>query len=143
MERFSNRVAAETLVPSEDFRRRWRNGSVSVETNLTYLASAYKVSRMVILRQAYDLDLLEAAEYQEQYGRLAASARGSEPAADSGGNFYYTLMARNGTHFSSAVLSSVADGSLLYREAAHLLNVQVSTLPAIAGHLFGERVILG
>ena len=143
VERFSNRVAAETLVPSEDFRRRWRNGSVSVETNLTYLASAYKVSRMVVLRQAYDLDLLDAGEYQEQYGRLAASARGSEPAAESGGNFYYTLIARNGTQFSSAVLSSVAEGSLLYREAAHLLNVQVSTLPAIAGHLFGERVILG
>ena len=143
VERFSNRVAAETLVPSDDFRRRWRNGSVGVETNLAFLAPAYKVSPMVILRQAYDLELVGVEEYEREYDRLAASARGSEPAAESGGNFYYTLIARNGMHFSSAVLSSVAEGSLLYREAAHLLNVQVKTLPKVAEHMFGDRVVLG
>ena len=143
VERFSNRVAAETLVPSEDFRRRWQNGSVGVERNLASLAPAYKVSRMVILRQAYDLDLVDAEEYQHQYGKLIASARGSEPTAEPGGDFYHTLVARNGMHFTSAVLSSVAEGSLLYREAAHLLNVQVQTLSQLADHILGGRVTLG
>ena len=142
VEQFSNRVAAETLVPSEDFRRRWQNG-LSVERNLASLSPIYKVSRMVILRQAYDLDLVDAEEYQHQYGRLVASARGSEPTAEPGGNFYYTLIARNGAKFTSAVLSSVAEGSLLYREAAHLLSVQVQTLSAVADHLFHGRITLG
>ena len=142
VEQFSNRVAAETLVPSEDFRRRWQNG-LSVERNLASLSPIYKVSRMVILRQAYDLDLVDAEEYQLQYGRLVASARGSEPTAEPGGNFYYTLIARNGAKFTSAVLSSVAEGSLLYREAAHLLSVQVQTLSAVADHLFHDRITLG
>ena len=143
VEQFSNRVAAETLVPSDDFERRWQDGGVSVERNLALLSPIFRVSRMVILRQAYDLDLVDTEEYQRQYGRLVASARGSEPAADSGGNFYYTLMARNGAKFTSAVLSSVAEGSLLYREAAHLLGVQVQTLSAVAGHLFHNRVTIG
>ena len=143
VEQFSNRVAAETLVPSEDFRRRWQNGGVGVEKNLASLSPIYKVSRMVILRQAYDLDLVNMEEYRHQYGRLVASAHGSEPTAELGGNFYYTLIARNGAKFTSAVLSSVAEGSLLHREAAHLLSVQVQTLPAVADHLFHGRITLG
>ena len=142
VERFSNRVAAETLVPSSDFWDRWGNGTVAVEQNLAGLASIYKVSRMVILRQAYDLDLVDAEEYQHQYGKLITSARGPELPAESGGNFHHTLIARNGERFTSAVVSSVAEGSLLYREAAHLLNVQVQTLPAVADHIFGGRVTL-
>ena len=92
---------------------------------------------MVVLRQAYDLDLIPAEVYWEGYRQSVERAINAGTTAAPGGNFYNTLTARNGTWFTSAVVSSVADGSLLHREAADLLNVHPKTLPGIAEHLFG------
>ena len=142
VERFCNRVAAEMLVPAQDFRHRWDELGSTSEANLRFLARYYRVSGMVVLRQAYDLDLISAEMYWEGYRQSVARAVNSDTATTSGGNFYYTLTARNGTWFTSAVISSVADGSLLYREAADLLNVHPKTLPGIAGHLFGGTLSL-
>jgi len=44
------------------------------------------------------------------------------------GDFYNTFNTRNGLKFPSAILEALVDGSMLYREAANLLNVNVSTL---------------
>ena len=142
VERFCNRVAAETLVPAQDFQHRWDQAGDTAEVSLRFLARHYRVSSMVVLRQAYELDLISAEVYWEGYRQSVAWAVSADTAAASGGNFYYTLTARNGTWFTSAVISSVADGSLLYREAADLLNVHPKTLPGIAGHLFGGTLSL-
>ena len=137
LEQFCNRVAAETLVPGGDFRSRWGNGSSSLEAKIKSLTSHYKVSAMVVLRQAYDHDFLPVAAYRDIYGQLVEQASGIEPAGESGGNFHYTLMARNGASFTEAVILGAAGGTLLSSQAADLLGVKVKTLPAIARHLFG------
>ena len=137
LERFCNRVAAETLVPGEDFRSRWGNGSSSLEAKIKSLTIHYKVSAMVVLRQAHDHDFLPVAAYRDIYGQLVEQASGIEPAGESGGNFHHTLMARNGASFTEAVVLSAAGGTLLSSQAADLLGVKVKTLPAIAKHLFG------
>ena len=142
VERFCNRVAAETLVPAQDFQHRWDQGGDTSEASLRFLARHYRVSSMVVLRQAYDLDLIPAEMYWKGYRQSVAQATNADTVAAPGGNFYYTLTARNGTWFTSAVISSVADGSLLYREAADLLNVHPKTLPGIAEHLFGGTLPL-
>ena len=143
VEQFCNRVAAETLVPGEDFRDRWVPDSSTLEADLKNLGSHYKVSPMVILRQAHDHDFLPIATYRESYRRLVERAGQVAPTGESGGNFHYTLMARNGTAFMDAVISSAAEGTLLSREAADMLGVKVKTLPAIAEHLFGGPLNLG
>ena len=137
LERFCNRVAAETLVPGEDFRSRWDNGSSSLEAKIKSLTIHYKVSAMVVLRQAHDHDFLPVAAYRDIYGQLVEQAGRMEPAGESGGNFHYTLMARNGASFTEAVVLSAAGGTLLSSQAADLLGVKVKTLPTIARHLFG------
>ena len=137
LERFCNRVAAETLVPGEDFRSRWDNGSSSLEAKIKSLTTHYKVSAMVVLRQAHDHDFLPVAAYRDIYGQLVEQAGKMEPAGEPGGNFHYTLMARNGASFTEAVVLSAAGGTLLSSQAADLLGVKVKTLPAIAKHLFG------
>ena len=137
VERFCNRVAAETLVPAQDFQRRWDQVGDTSEASLRFLTRHYQVSSMVVLRQAYDLDLIPAEVYWEGYRQSVERAINAGTTAAPGGNFYNTLTARNGTWFTSAVVSSVADGSLLHREAADLLNVHPKTLPGIAEHLFG------
>ncbi len=143
LEQFCNRVAAETLVPGEDFRSQWARNSPALETNLKDLSSHYKVSVMVILRQAHDLDFVPIATYRESYNRLVEQAGKVEPAGEAGGNFHYTLAARNGTTFTEAVISSAAEGTLMSSEAADMLGVKVKTLPAIARHLFGSPLNFG
>lgn len=142
VERVSNRVAAETLVPSDDFVTRWQNGSTPIETNLRSLTSHYRVSGIVILRQAYDLELIPPEDYWVQYDRIVSRMRDATPTGESGGNFYLTLLARNSNTLVRAVISSVAEGNLLFNEAASLLNVRVSTLRGISEHLFGSRLSL-
>lgn len=143
VERFCNRVAAETLVPSGDFLSRWISGDTSLEDNLKRLRIHYKVSAMVILRQALDNKLIAASEYQKRYAHLVEQAEAAEAhrkathedAGKSGGNFYRTLIARNGRTFTEAVITSAAQGTTLSSEAAHMLGVKVKTLSGIAEHL--------
>ena len=142
VEQFCNRVAAETLVPGEDIRSKWSSDSPDLTRGLRNLSIHYKVSPMVILRQAYDHDMLPTVTYQESYERLVEQAGHAEPTGESGGNFHYTLTARNGTAFSEAVISSAVEGTLLSSEAADMLGVKVKTLPTIAEHLFGSPLTL-
>ena len=142
VERFCNRIAAETLVPSRDFQRRWDQWGDTTESSLQVLTRHYRVSSMVVLRQAYDLGLIPTRMYWESYRQSVESAAKQGASDTTGGNFYHTLTARNGAWFTSAVVSSVAEGSLLYREAANLLNVHPKTLPGIAEHLFGNSLSL-
>ena len=144
VERFCNRVAAETLVQSEDFLSRWRTGNVPPEDNITRLRKHYKVSDMVILRQALDNGLIDLPEYQRRYAGLPRQAgTAGDSRKDAGGNFYRTLVSRNGRALTEAIIHSTARGTTLSSEAAGLLGVKVGSLPGIAEHLTGSRLGLG
>ena len=142
IEQFCNRVAAETLVPGDDFKSRWAAGSANIQSELRELSRYYRVSSMVILRQAKDHDFLSVSTYREHYDLLVDQASQAAPASESGGNFRYTLTARNGTAFTEAVISSAAEGTLFSSEAADMLGVKIKTLPGIAQHLFGSPLTL-
>lgn len=143
VETFCNRVAAETLVPGEDFRSRWKADRANLEDNLRPLVRHYKVSAMVVLRQAHDYEFISTELYWQGYRQLLERGKSAEGSSESGGNFRYTLTARNGVEFTQAVISSAAEGALLSRDAADMLGVKVKTLPAIASHLFGNALNLG
>ena len=141
VERFCNRVAAETLVPSEDFLSRWRSDNTPRGTKLESLRRHYKVSMMVVLRQALDSNLITVSEYRKRYANLVAQAKTAdaarEAAEDQGGNFYRTLISRNGRTFTEAVVSSAAQGTTLSSEAAHLLDVKVRSLSGMVERIAG------
>ena len=142
VEQFCNRVAAETLVPGEDFASKWDPDSPDLESKLKTLSRYYRVSPMVILRQARDLDYLPVSTYRENYDRIVEQASQAASAGESGGNFHYTLMARNGIAFTEAVISRAAQGAMFSSEAADMLGVKVKTLPGIAQQLFGSQLNL-
>ena len=62
---------------------------------------------------------------------------------DSGGDFYATLFTRNSHTFARAVITAAAEGQLLHRDAAHLLNVKVRALDAVSERLLGGRILGG
>ncbi|MCH8994001.1 MAG: ImmA/IrrE family metallo-endopeptidase [Chloroflexi bacterium] len=135
-ERLCNRVAAEILVPREDFLLKW-DGNGTVEANFQTLSARYRVSQLVVLRQSFDLELLTREVYWNHFDRLIGQ-KGS--AKGEGGSFYATLFARNSNTLTTALITAVAEGTVLHRDAARLLNVKVKTLDGIAERLLGSRL---
>ncbi len=139
-ERFCDAVAAETLVPSEDFHGRWTTLGGEITARVHNLARRYRVSSLVVLRKAYDLNLMESAEYWHLHAQIRSEAAAHTSKGETGGNFQYTLLARTGAQLTQAVISSASRGDLLVRDAADMLGVSVKTLSSIAEHNFGSSL---
>ncbi len=131
VERFCNAVAVEVLVPEKRFLSMW-NERDGIDDNLARLATYFRVSTFVVLRRAFESDLISEKEYATRLRRqMRHRARETE-----GGNFYLTLRARNGNPLTDAVVGEALEGRMLLRDAARLLNVKVSLLERVS-----ERMI--
>lgn len=123
IERWCNLVAAEVLVPLEDFCHVLRPGE-SLRAALDRLARHFKVSTLVILRRMHEAGKLDRErfwrEYDEELKRLQQFTRRGED----GGNFYHTLCMRVSSRFAQAVVISALEGHTLFREAYWLLGIR-------------------
>ena len=136
-ERFCNRVAAELLVPSEEFRRRWRDirrATNTITDGIEQAARYFRVSSFVILRCLLDANFISPDDFHFFYdGYQVKFANQKSPPKKNGGDFFLTLQARLGAQFLSALVSSTLGGETPYREAFDLLGVSsVETIRDIA-----------
>jgi Zn-dependent peptidase ImmA (M78 family) len=119
VERWCNRVAAELLVPTVEFRAVY-SPDRRVGDEKDRLARHFKVSTLVILRRIHDVGGLTweqlAHEYSKELERLQAIPQGS------GGNFYLTQAARASKRFARALVISTLEGQTLYRDAFRMLG---------------------
>ncbi len=132
-EQFCNKVAAEILVPASEASQLW-NSQLSDKVNLRALARTFKVSSLVVLRRALDLNKIGYetffqlyAEQRKDFEEAQARKKPSE-----GGDFYATLGVHNSKLLTRTIVASALQGRTLYRDAARLLNVQVPTIFGIA-----------
>lgn len=131
LERFCNQVAAEVLIPAEDFQSIWQS-DLSLEENLQQYRH-YKVSDLVLLIRARQLRKISSTEFQQAYATRISWYKNRK--RSSGGNFKNTLPARNSKLLTSALIAATLEGQTLYRDAARMLNVKVETLKKVADHL--------
>jgi Zn-dependent peptidase ImmA (M78 family)/DNA-binding XRE family transcriptional regulator len=137
IEEFCNRVAAELLVPRKQLILEW-NKRQTLDENVQKLTARFRVSSLVILRRAFDLDQIGwdtfFAYYQEEV--KAAFDRTRLLNRQGGGDFYATLLTRHSALLTQAVVAAAFQGRLLYREAASLLALKkIKTLDGIAKEL--------
>ena len=138
IERHCNSIAAEALVPSNDFVARWNN-HISIDNNIDSLVRHYRVSAFVILRRALDHDKVEHNTYLSKLKELSATHKA--PSSDGGGNFYTNVVTRNSPTFTSTLITATAEGRVPYREAASLLSiVHLTTLQKVEAHLLQSGV---
>lgn len=126
VERWSNRVAAELLVPLEIMRAEY-DPHAELATEVGRLARRFKVSTLVVLRRIHDAGGLTDEELSDAYdaelARLRALPRGS------GGDFYLTQAARLSRRFARALVVSTLEGQTLHRDAFRMLGFsKVQTL---------------
>lgn len=125
VDQLCDHVAAEVLVPSDDFEIRW-NSFDSTNDNLEHLASHYRVSAFVILRRAYELDKINVDIFRDKYEELLTKTK--KKLSSDGGDFHKLLMSRNSSTFTTTLLVNVAEGKVSPTEAAKLLNLRVASL---------------
>ncbi len=137
IELWCNQVAAELLVPLDDFRDEY-NKNTDLNVELSRLAKRYKVSTLVILRRIHDAGGLNARQfwtaYQKEVERLQALPGGS------GGNFYRTLGSRVGKRFARALVVSTLEGRSSYTEAFRLLGFKKMSTFNDLGHSLGVLI---
>jgi Zn-dependent peptidase ImmA (M78 family) len=126
-EAFANEVAAEVLVPSAEFEAFW-DGGVEVADALDQASGHFRISRYVIAIRAFESGFID----RDQLDALIEEYESGVRRGSSGGDFYRTLIARNGKSFTSGVIEAVGRQGLLLRDAAGLLDAKPSHLPKVA-----------
>jgi len=115
-----NAVAAEFLVPAEEFRALWQQDLQRWEENLPALEARFHVSTWALARRALTLHFIS----DDQYGRYIAEQKSlhKQRTGGSGPTYYQTKKAQISRPFSRAVVSEALSGQLLLREAGELLG---------------------
>jgi len=134
-ERWCNRVAAEVLVPSDDFPNTADDLSAS---SLEALAQQYGVSTLVILHRYYELGLMEWEPFRSRY--VEEEARIGEflkrPADKKGGDHYNNQYRRLSPTFARAVIAATLEGETSFTDAYDLLDTRKhSTFVTLAARL--------
>lgn len=132
VEVFCNAVAGEFLAPHDVFTPLWKASTASLLERVAELAQRFHVSRLVIMRRAFDLGLVDHATYLQHYQAELAAFR-NKPGGR--GNFYRNASVKNSKRFARAVLAEALSGRLLLRDAGRLLGVQPGKLKVLAGEL--------
>lgn len=133
IEKFCNEVAAELLVPQNEFYSQWKS-DMDINTNCQNLAKNFHVSSVVILKRAYDLSYIDFSVYKEYYNKFQSEWEEFRLNRDNnGGNYYNTMGVKESKLFSHAIISATLEGKLLFRDAAQLLNIKkISTFKKYA-----------
>lgn len=115
-----NAVAAEFLVPAEEFQHLWQPELKPWERNLAPLEAHFHVSTWVLARRALTLNFISSKQYRhyiaEQIERYKNQERTGAP------GYYRTKKAQISQPFSKAVVGEALSGQLLLREAGRLLG---------------------
>ncbi len=118
-----NKVAAEFLVPEQEFYEVWSHKP----NNFKYASRHFKVSEIVIARRALDSDKLSRQKFFDFYEKYSNREFAKIESRGSGGDFYSTIKKRISVTFASHVNQAVKSGNLLYRDAYKLTGLKGDT----------------
>jgi len=126
-EEFCNKVAAEVLVPTDDFRAAW-SSVIDIDEFPAKLARTFLVSPLVVIRRAFEFGLIS----EPDFFRLVKREKSKPiPARKPGGDALRMLLSRNSHRLTVGVLSAVRQNRLMYRDAAKLLGVSDTRVPRL------------
>lgn len=124
VENLCNKIAAEFLVPEDDFITLWNNGiDCEVYQKLDNARKAFKVSLLVVARRAFEIGLISKEKYTEMYNNEKNKKK-----ASTGGDFYSTLAVRNSKKFSTKIANLAISGKISLGQAGRLLNTNPNSV---------------
>lgn len=137
IEQFCNKVAAEVLIPSDDFGQQIAglpDDAESIQGHLyAFLASRYGVSREAILRRFLDLERVSQAFY-EQKAKLWASQK----KAASGGDWYASQNTYLSDKFAREVIGRHYRNQISVEQASEFLGIKAKNFAGLE-----QRILQG
>jgi Zn-dependent peptidase ImmA (M78 family) len=133
-ERACNRIAAEFLIPEAELRQQWPEVRQNSD-RFQRIARHFKVSEIVAVRRALDLNLIQNSDFREFYQRYLSDERRKASHGSSGGDFFASQNMRIGHRFGETVVRAAREGKLLYRDAYQLTGLYGSTFEKYAESL--------
>jgi Zn-dependent peptidase ImmA (M78 family) len=128
VEIFCDRIAAEFLVHESEFLKVW-SAQRTVDRNIAVATYHFRVSSLVILRRARELNLVtpdvffnKVNEQYEAYKRREEE-KNKKDEKKKGGNFWASFELRNSAKFNAAVVKSILRHRTTYAEAGSLFGV--------------------
>ncbi|MCX6703618.1 MAG: XRE family transcriptional regulator [Candidatus Zambryskibacteria bacterium] len=123
-ETFCNRVAAELLLPENEFDKKFYT-----KTDIDNLSELYKLSKIFVFYRLKDLGKISKGGQDELETLIkketAENIIKSKSNKDSGGDYNNNMKDSNGNLFNKIVSNSYLENKIGYTEASHLLNFGV------------------
>lgn len=136
VERFCNALAAEFLMPTEDFERYANSLKKVNDEMLEVLSLRYHVSREVVLRRFLDMGRISSAYYAAKVKQW----NNEYEAGGSGGNYYSTQAAYLGEAYLRLVFSNLYQGRITLEQAADHLGVKTKSISGLEGLIYDKAV---
>ena len=132
IERFCNAVAAEVLMPEEEFRAAWIEEE-TVFSNLARISRYFRVSIMAAVIRARDAEIipyvLANRLIDAEYDKVEKDSHLQEGDEDEGGPTFWTMFGPKSSRLLlSRVVRGLKDRKVTYLDAASLLGVKLRTL---------------
>ncbi len=137
LETFCNLLAAEILIPSEDFTARIGKVDRFDDDIIQKLAKHYHVSREVILRRALDWGLVDRSFYENRASQWRNEVITRRPG---GGDYYATQASYLGEKYLRLVFSKHYQGSLTTEQVAEYLGIKTRYVAGLEELLYKRTI---
>lgn len=135
---FCNAIAAEVLIPSDDFAQQISGQARDAENQddeyFSKLANRYGVSREVILRRFLDRNYVSPAFYERKTRQWAAQKKQSD-----GGNWYASQNQYLSNRFAQEVIGRHYRHQLSIEQASDMLGIKAKNFARLEQHIL-QRV---
>ena len=129
-----NAISAEFLVPSDEFKNLWNDGTEHWTDNLTILKTTFHVSTWVLARKALTLKFISLENYREYIAQLKSDYENA-PKKKGGPSYYTTRKSQLSQIFTKALVSEALSGRMLLRDAGLLINMKPNNISKFAREL--------
>jgi Zn-dependent peptidase ImmA (M78 family)/DNA-binding XRE family transcriptional regulator len=143
IESFCNAVAANVLLPTNEFIQKFKSHSNPTYENITSVAKHFGVSNFALIIRALNLGLISVDQYNtfkkeadkrfQEFQKKEAKLKEEQ---ESGPNYHLLQMRRNGRAFSQIVLDFYKGGHITGVEASNLLNVKINNFPKFEYYVY-------
>jgi Zn-dependent peptidase ImmA (M78 family) len=131
---FCNKIAAEILVPMNEFKELYASkASVLDETTIKLIAKDYCVSREVILRRFLELGITSSAIYEDYKIKWDSAFRQAE---SGGGDYYKNKVSSLGRTYINKVLYEFRNGVLSDQKMTSFLDIKYGQLQRIEAEIY-------
>jgi Zn-dependent peptidase ImmA (M78 family) len=126
LEKFCDAVAAELLVPNNQFIKLWKENKTSLTSKIRILSNKFLVSQLVILKKAFDNNFIQANQFWDFYNSYVNSFSSSTK-DNVTGNYWNTKPYEVSRKFFNHVDRALKRGAILPTEAYRLTNMKGNT----------------